>query len=63
MLFIGALDAILVLAVAWELLYHFKNTTWHKPSCREGNNISDFEFMGRPSVPCLSGQITDESSS
>jgi len=48
MLFIGALDAILVLAVAWELLYHFKNTTWHKPSCQpKGNNISDFEFMGR----------------
>jgi hypothetical protein len=30
MRFVGALDAILALAVAWKLLGHFENTSWHK---------------------------------
>jgi hypothetical protein len=49
MRFVGALDAILALAVAWKLLGHFENTSWHKPTnCRvDDNDISNFEFVGR----------------
>jgi hypothetical protein len=34
--FVGALDAILVLAVAWKPLGHFEDTTWHKPTKLSG---------------------------
>jgi hypothetical protein len=49
MRFVGALDAILAFAVAWKLLGHFENTSWHKPTnCRvDDNDISNFEFVGR----------------
>ena len=45
---IGALDAMLGLAVARKLFDHFENTIWHKPTdCRpDGNDISDLEFVG-----------------
>ena len=47
MRFVGALDAILALAVTWKPLGHFENTTWHKPTnCRvDDNDISNLEFV------------------
>src|SRR5262245_60948901 len=46
---VRALDAIFRLIVSWKSFYYFVDTTWHIPTnCRrEGNNISDLEFMGR----------------
>jgi hypothetical protein len=47
MRFVGALDAILALAVAWKLPGHFEKPTWHKPTnCRvDDNDIPNLEFV------------------
>jgi hypothetical protein len=47
MRFVGALDPIFILAIAWKMLDHFINATWHKPTdCRvEGYKLSDLEFV------------------
>jgi hypothetical protein len=47
MQFVGALDPIFVLAIAWKVLDHLIDATWHKPTdCRvEGYKLSDLEFV------------------
>jgi len=60
MRFIGALDAMLGLAVARKLFDHFENTIWHKPTdCRpDGNDISELWDGIGPSPPGqMSGRI------
>src|ERR1700730_11228424 len=52
---VGALDAILALAVTWKPLGHFENTTWHKPTkptrefprlCRGGSKSLTYPEVG-----------------
>jgi hypothetical protein len=47
MQFVGALDPIFILAIAWKVLDHLIDATWHKPTdCRvEGYKLSDLEFV------------------
>src|SRR5271157_5117007 len=48
MRFVGALDAILALTIAWQLLDDFVDTALHSQTrCwLKGDNISDLEFVG-----------------
>jgi hypothetical protein len=58
MRFVGALDAILALAVAWKLPGHFEKPTWHKPTnCRvDDNDIPNLECV-TASVLAFPGRI------
>jgi hypothetical protein len=57
MRFVGALDAIVGLAAAWQLFDHFVDATRHIPAdCRlEENDISNLEFVGHRFVAIMGG--------
>jgi hypothetical protein len=46
MRFIGVLNTIFRLVVAWELFDHFKNAARHIPTRPEANDLSNSEFVG-----------------
>jgi hypothetical protein len=57
MRFIGVLNTIFRLVVAWELFDHFKNDARHIPTRPEANDLSNSEFVGHRFL-AFQGRIT-----